>query len=382
MEYESIFNKYKEESLRGRYITLDHIEQALKGIPSSKLDVIGHSCEQRPIYAVTIGSGPKKILMWSQMHGNESTATKALFDIFNLLSDGSELSRMLRLSFTFCFVPMLNPDGAFRYTRENAAEVDLNRDFVALSQPETKALKALFDNFKPDFCYNLHDQRTIFGVGDTGKSATVSFLSPSFNEAREWNANRKAAVAVIKAMNSVLQKSIPGQVGRFDDSFNINCAGDSFQFAGVPTILIEAGHFDRDYEREVTRYYLFIALLSGLVYITENDIVGNGIDEYLNIPQNKKVFYDIVYKNIKFNYDGNEIITNFAVQFSEVLIGNRIDFIGKIAAIGNLDGFFGHIEYDGYKGLFRSDSGHNPIIDKRADFYIGNVKFENGMPQS
>jgi hypothetical protein len=35
----------------------------------------------------------------------------------------------------------------------------------------------------------------------------------------------------------------------------------------------------------------------------------------LNIPQNKVVFYDFLYKNVKLNYDGVEKITNFAAQY-------------------------------------------------------------------
>jgi hypothetical protein len=47
----------------------------------------------------------------------------------------------------------------------------------------------------------------------------------------------------------VLQRYIPGQIGRFDDSFNLNC-GDTFQAMGVPTLLFEAGHFEGDYQRK------------------------------------------------------------------------------------------------------------------------------------
>ena len=55
---------------------------------------------------------------------------------------------------------------------------------------------------------------------------------------------------VIIKMNNVLQNVIPNQVGIYDDSFNINCVGDSFQSKGVPTILFEAGHYKNDYSRE------------------------------------------------------------------------------------------------------------------------------------
>lgn len=55
---------------------------------------------------------------------------------------------------------------------------------------------------------------------------------------------------VIVAMNNELQKHIPNQVGRFDDSFNIKSIGDRFTSLNVPTILFEAGHYQNDYYRE------------------------------------------------------------------------------------------------------------------------------------
>jgi hypothetical protein len=295
MNLEQLFDQNKENTIQGRYITLDNIEPILKR-ESLKNDVkiIGESVLGKPVYSYQKGNGKLKIYLWSQMHGNESTTTKALFDFINLLNNGSDLAKQLLDTFTFLCIPMLNPDGAKLYTRANANTIDLNRDSQDLSQPESKILRAVFDEFKPDYCFNLHDQRTIFGVDDTGKPATVSFLAPSYNEEREINESRLKAINLIAGINEVLQNFIPGQIGRFDDSFNINCIGDTFQYLGVPTILFEAGHFPNDYEREVTRKFIFMSLLSSFIILSENDIVSNGIDKYLNISQNKVVFFDFI----------------------------------------------------------------------------------------
>ena len=80
---------FKEESLKKRRIKHSNIvplvEKAAKskGIEQSKL---GESTEGRAIYLLKIGSGKTKVLLWSQMHGDEPTATQALFDIFKLFS--------------------------------------------------------------------------------------------------------------------------------------------------------------------------------------------------------------------------------------------------------------------------------------------------------
>ena len=382
MNFEKLFSQFKETNLFGRYITLKDIEPLLdKFNINNEVQIIGHSVLGKPIYKYQLGTGSVRILLWSQMHGNESTTTKALFDFLNLLKSSSDLADKMLSEFTFCCLPMLNPDGALLYTRENANKVDLNRDSQVLTQPESILLRQTFEDFKPHYCYNLHDQRTIFGVGDEiPKPATVSFLAPSYNEAREINEVRAKAIEVIVAMNTVLQEFIPNQVGRFDDSFNINCIGDTFQSLNVPTILIEAGHFQEDYNREVTRKYIFIALVSGLKYIYENDIVISKIEDYLNISHNKICFYDFIYKNIKINYDNNKIITNFAIQFKEELIDYQLVFNAYAAAIGDLDGFSGHFECDVEEALYEDLDLNIPKIDQKAEFSLGkSIKFVNGL---
>ena len=381
MNLEELFKEFKEESIQGRYITLDSIEPLLHKLNTdNQLKIVGKSVLEKPIYSYQIGVGETRIFLWSQMHGNEGTTTKALFDFLNVLNRGSDLANQLLKAFTFCCIPMLNPDGAALYTRENANKVDLNRDSQNLSQPESKVLRAVFEDFAPDYCFNLHDQRTIFGVSDTGKPATLSFLAPSYNEEREINDSRLKAINLIAGINDILQEYLPNQIGRFDDSFNINCIGDTFQYLGVPTLLFEAGHFQDDYQREKTRKFVFMALVSSFTILSENDIVSNGIDKYLNIPQNKVVFYDFMYKNIKINYDGNEIITNFASQYKEELIENQICFNAYISQVGELENYFGHFEYDAKGALYKDDFGNFPKLNQKADFYLDNdIKVVNGM---
>lgn len=381
MQLDTLYQKYKEQTISGRYITLDHIESLLQKCSSTgDLKIVGNSVLGKPIYKYSIGTGKIRIFMWSQMHGNESTTTKALFDFFNFLNSNDPLSADFLQKYTFCFLPMVNPDGAKLYTRENANKIDLNRDSVNLSQPESKILRAVFEDFKPDFCYNLHDQRTIFGVENSNKPATVSFLAPSYNESKEYNETRLKAVSVIVAMNLKLQKYIPGQVGRFDDGFNINCIGDMFQSLNVPTILFEAGHFPDDYQREKTREMIFISVVTSLHYIHENDIVGNEKTEYLQIPQNKVIFYDIFYKNVKINYDCKEKITNFALQFKEEVLDGKVIFVAYIAQIDNLDGYCAHYEYDAENKLYSDNEDNNPKINQIANFSLDNVKhFVNGL---
>lgn len=381
MDLEKIYTLCKEVSLYGRYITNLHIEPILKSLPKYfNFSVIGESVKGNPIYSVKIGTGKTKIFMWSQMHGNEATTTKALFDLFAFLNHDSPEANQIKSDFTLLIIPILNPDGADAYTRVNANEIDLNRDSVDLSQPESLLLRKTFEEFSPDYCYNLHDQRTIFAAGDTNNPATVSFLAPSYNKEKDYNKTRMIAVNIIANMNEVLQKYIPNQVGRFDDSFNINCIGDMFQSLGVPTILFEAGHYQGDYEREETRKFIFISILSSLLNIKNINKLDNKLNDYLKIPQNKVNFYDIIYKKVKINNGSLKIITNFAAHYKEVLVGEKVVFEANIAEVGNDISKFGHLEYD-CEGLEYSDNFNNiPEIDRKADFYLNkDKKFVNGL---
>ena len=150
MNYENLYRQNLETNLKGRYITLNDIEPLLLQFNSdNQVQIIGKSVLEKPIYKYELGTGKIKVLLWSQMHGNESTTTKALFDFLNLLNCNSNIAKELLSKFSFCCLPMLNPDGALLYTRENANNIDLNRDAQDLTQPESKVLKSVFETFKP-----------------------------------------------------------------------------------------------------------------------------------------------------------------------------------------------------------------------------------------
>lgn len=334
----SIFKTHKETALFGRYINTEHITPLLKKHANSfKIKVIGQSVLEENIYSITVGSGNKKILMWSQMHGNESTTTKSIFDLLNFFTNDSSSNSILKAC-TIVIIPILNPDGAKAYTRVNANAVDLNRDAQNLSQPESVVLSTVFNNFKPHYCFNLHGQRTIFSAGNTNNSASLSFLSPAQDVDCTITDNRKVAMSVIVKINRMLQKTLPNQVGTYDDAFNINCVGDTFQSLNAPTILFEAGHIANDYDREIVRGYVFQSYIVALKTIVDNAIDLEDYKEYLMIPQNKKLFFDVIIKNARFKSETLDI----AIQYQEKLIDKKIHFIPKIEKMENLDTFFSH----------------------------------------
>jgi hypothetical protein len=335
---ETIFKDKKETSLFGKWVRFKDIKNLFEKYEAIfEVTQIGTSEKETPIYQLKIGAGEKKILIWSQMHGNESTGTKALFDLFNcfLTTSENEVKTILEAC-TLVFIPMLNPDGAEAYTRVNGNNIDLNRDAVHRKAKESKLLRSVLENFNPHFCFNLHDQRTIFNVENTKNPATVSFLAPSEEETRALTKGRIATMNVIVAMNTMLQQIIPNGVGRYTDAFYPTATGDNFQKLGYNTILIESGHYPEDYVREVSRKYTFYAIFQGLYHIAKTTDFTTYKD-YFTIPNNDSIFYDIVHR---FPNSKNDV----AYQFKDQIIDGQLT--SKLVKIEekSIKGKFGHYE--------------------------------------
>ena len=323
----------KQQEINERYITNFKLESLLENLNKDifKLSVAGKSVLQKNIYRVDFGTGNFKILLWSQMHGNETTTTKSVFNFLEKLS-ATKNTEWLHF-FSFTFLPILNPDGAEAFTRVNANGIDLNRDSVDLSQPESQLLRSVFNEVKPNLALNMHDQRSIFSAGSNPNPATLSFLAPAFNEACDINEVRTFAMQLIANMNDVLKNHAAENIGRFDDSFNINCIGDQFTHLNVPTILFEAGFASNDYQRKKAEKLVDISLETLLNSIISQEYKKFSVEDYLQIPENEKNFVDLVIRNFSttntaFN-DKNEI----PVVFKEIIVSNQlvltpaIDFI-------------------------------------------------------
>lgn len=361
------YDQIKSSELYGRYITQKDIAPLLEKFSGEmKIVQIGRSALGKPIHLISLGEGKTKVLGWSQMHGNESTTTKAVFDLLNaflILKDNSVLREILE-NCSIRIIPILNPDGAEAYTRVNANKVDLNRDAHELQEVESRLLRRAFDDFEPDFCLNLHDQRTIFSAGNVKAPATLSFLTPSSDAERSVTRFRKKSMQVIIGIAEDLKEALPGQIGRYDDAFNINCTGDTFQSKAVPTILFEAGHYPGDYTREQTRKFVFAALVSALQHIASGDFAAIDHEEYFEIPENEKLFNDIILRNAQ---NGGDLV-DISVQFKEELKNGRVEFVPVVEKIAEKIGNFGHREIDcAQKKLSRLNGkrlAENVVVDK------------------
>jgi len=346
-----IYTANKESKLEGKWIHFSHISPLLK-LYSTVFDVkkIGHSFLEKPIYSITLGTGSIKIFMWTQMHGNEATATKVVFDLLGLFDnhDSPNSLKGILEKCTLKIIPILNPDGAEAYTRVNAQQIDLNRDAVNLQAIESNVLRNELEKFQPDFCFNLHDQRNIYSVGLTKEPSSIAFLAPATEKTRKLTPERIKAMGIIVKMYTALKQDIPKNLACYNDEFYPNATGDNFQKEGFTTILIEAGHFKDDYNREKVRYFYFKALLTGLLSIT-NDDYGT-VKEYEKIPQNNTNYLDCIYHNVNLRQEGVYKNVSVGVVFIETVEDNKLKKEIKIEKIGDLSAFGANNIYD-LKGL-------------------------------
>jgi len=341
MDFLKIYELFRCKSLEGLQITFKDIEPLIKKLDEKvfKSDIVGYSEGLVPIYRVKFGTGNIKIMMWTQMHGDESTATKSVFDLFNFVNyrGFTNVTSFLLQKCTFYIIPMLNPDGSALYTRENIHGLDLNRDAKTQKNSESKILMEQIEAINPNFAFNLHDQSSYYNVEGTENVATISLLAPSADLDRSLTDSRKIAMSVIVTLNDTLQQYIPNQVGRYNDTFCDNCFGDTIQSMGYPTILIESGHFPNDLNREFTRKLHTIALIQSLTAIAKGSLPD--YRRYFDIPSNEKRFYDKKIENVI--YKG--LLTYIGVRTLNVLrdgklveIINEADIIEGNELKGNL----------------------------------------------
>jgi len=261
-----------------------------------RMEEVGRSAEGRPLRHVAWGEGPVGVLLWSQMHGDESTASMALTDLFRFLGEHPDhpLVRGLRESISLHFLPVMNPDGAARFQRRSAHGIDLNRDARALATPEARALKELRDRLEPDFGFNLHDQGVGYRAGNSTRGTAIALLAPPFNQEREVNPVRRRAMEVAAVMRVALEPYLAGHMARWDDTFNPRAFGDLMTFWGTSTILVESGGWEGDPEKQFLRKLNFLGLLAALEVIGDGSYAGVDTALYSDLPENGRPIGDLL----------------------------------------------------------------------------------------
>lgn len=336
---------------------LDHAEvvkrlEALSaGAPDLfRVEKLGESLEGRSINHVTAGTGTRGVLLWSQMHGDEATATAALFDVLEFLRkhrDEPGAARILsRLALHV--VPMLNPDGAERFQRRNAQSIDINRDALRLQTPEGRILKELRDRVRPEVGFNLHNQSWRTSVGDPPKPASISLLSVAYDKARSENAGRKLTKKLCAVIRDAIEPYASQQIGRYDDEFEVRAFGDNITLWGTPVVLIETGPWPSAEPDAALVRLNFIAIVSALDALATGSVDRADPRRYESLPVNEsRELYVLVRNGTVINGAGvPPFIADVGINAArrvQVVEGRRelqivttIDDMGDLSTFGGL----------------------------------------------
>jgi tetratricopeptide (TPR) repeat protein len=278
----------------------DEVVKRLKALSPELFAVeqVGESVEGRSINLVTAGRGRMKVLLWSQMHGDEPTATSALFDIFEYLRRhrGEPLAGRILDNLTLYVLPMLNPDGAERFQRRNAQGIDINRDALLLQTPEGRILKGVRDRFAPAIGFNLHNQNWRTSVGQPPQPASISLLSVAFDEARTENAGRRLTKQTCAIIREAIEPLASGRIGRYDDEFEVRAFGDNVTLWGTPVVLIETGAWPGPSPETALVRLNFVAILSALEALATGRVREADPARYESLPENESRVFAVLVK--------------------------------------------------------------------------------------
>lgn len=310
--------------------------------PRLRVEEVGRSMQGRVLRTVTFGNGPVTVLLWSQMHGDEPTATMALADIFAwMAAPGSDpLRDRLARELTVVMLPMLNPDGAARYQRHNAAGIDINRDARNLSTPEGRTLKALRDRLQPAFGFNLHDQGARTRVGRNGPQAAIALLAPAADAERSYGEVRSRARHVAAGIARTLAPELPDRIAKYDDAFNPRAFGDLMQTWGTSTVLIESGALPGDPEKQELRRLHVPAILGALDAIATGGYASSDINDYERLPFNTGGAVDLLVRGGQLVIGGMPPLrADVAINFDDAVnkTGGRITEVGDLSAVIAID---------------------------------------------
>jgi hypothetical protein len=342
-----ISSRYRVAALTQRRFTQAEMVAVLDPIlrsPLLRTTEIGHSIQGRPIRAITFGTGPTTVLLWSQMHGDESTATMALADLLTWLTQSTpvhpELRDRIAKSLTVVLVPMLNPDGAELFQRENAIGVDINRDAARLATPEARALKALRDSIRPQFGFNLHDQGARILTSRSGKQVGIALLAPPMNDAGDYSGARANARLVASGLVSIVEREIPGRVAKYEEKFNPRAFGDLFQSWGTSTVLIESGALPDDPQKQKLREINVIAILSALEAIASERYRSADPHVYDALSLNDRTAVDVLVRGALVVLPGVEPLrVDLAINYDDALnkLRPRVREIGDLSLVVAFD---------------------------------------------
>lgn len=260
-----------------------------------KVERFAESYQGRPIFLATIGSGPRRVLLWSQMHGDEPTHTAVLLDLLSFLTACADepIAAAILAGATLHMLPLLNPDGAAACTRYNAQHIDVNRDSQRLETPEGRALQRAVETLRPEFGFNLHNQNARTAIGDPPRPAAMALMAPPLDAAATETPQIRAAKQVAVCVARGARPQADGMIARYVADYMPWAFGEWVQAQGVVTVLVEAGGWPGPDPAPIVETH-FDGLIAGLRAIADGSYRDADPAEYDRLPrENELKLYDV-----------------------------------------------------------------------------------------
>ncbi len=311
----------------------------------------GRSGEGRSLRVLKLGNGPTGVFLWSQMHGDEPTATSALLDVLGYLGRNRESAAVSRLfsRLTIYVLPMLNPDGAERTTRRNIQGIDINRDALRLQTAEGRFLKDVRDRLQPALGFNLHNQSPLTVAGKGGEQVALALLSVPFDEAFSENEGRRTTKRLAVFLREFLAPWASGKIARYDMEYTARAFGDSMTRWGTSTLLIETGGWNGGDEAGTLVRLNFTGLLGVLQAIADGSLASIDPKAYDAIPLlRREGLFDVVLRGARLaNGSGlAPYLADLAITRPNPFAGSGPRVRPGVADLGDLSDFRGKEETD------------------------------------
>jgi hypothetical protein len=339
------YDRFRVSPLDPATLRIEHVEKTLTKLAKAdqriRVNKYAESCNGKPIFLATLGSGPIRVLMWSQMHGDEPTHTAVLLDLLSYLTrtPPEPLAEDILKKCTLLFIPMLNPDGAAAVTRFNAQGIDINRDARRLATPEGRALRGAVDSLKPQFGFNLHNQNAGTTVGKPPRPAAISVLAPPPDGSGRESPSMRRAKQMCAYFVEAVRPHAEGMISRYDDTFEPRAFGDTIQSLGTATMLVEAGGWpDPDIE-PLTRLH-FHGMLTTLHGIATEEYRDSDVKIYESLPESnstRQLDWLISNGRVLTSVSEDLFISDLGIKQSQTeRLGGERKSDGKIVDIGDL----------------------------------------------
>ncbi len=190
----------------------DFVKQLDEKSDLLKVETIGQSMQGRNLYAMKFSSSEFgrdkskiKVLFFAQQHGNEQSGKEgALLLALNLLKPENQY---LFDKIDFVLIPQVNPDGSEANKRRNGNDMDLNRNHLILTEPETQALHVFFDKYLFEVSMDVHEYSPYGGEWEKygyRKNADVTLgatTNPNVSENIRTLSNNEVLPYVLKSLS-------------------------------------------------------------------------------------------------------------------------------------------------------------------------------------